>query len=154
MTTPIIILGLLTIPYLGFQIWSRATGQSLQSNLGAVVGLSIAFLFFGIGHFAQTDPMAEMLPPWVPLRVQLIYLTGVIEWALAAALLMPRWRRLAAWVCIAVLVAFFPANIYAAVNSTGMGGHQWGPVYLLIRGPLQAILIAWTYWFVARSPES
>ena len=154
MTTPLVILGLLIFPYLGFRLWDRVTGQSRDPNLGAILGLSIAFLFFGIGHFAQTEPMAAMLPPWVPFRIPLIYLTGVLEWALAVALLIKRWRRPAAWVCIAVLVLFFPANIYAAINTVGMGGHQWGAVYLLIRIPLQLILIAWTYWFVARSTES
>ena len=52
---------------------------------------------------------------------------------------------------IAVLVGFFPANIYAALNQTGMGGHLWGPVYLLIRGPLQALLIWWTWYYAVRS---
>ena len=31
----------------------------------------------------------------------------------------------------AVLVLFFPANIYAAINHIPMGGHAWGPVYRL-----------------------
>jgi hypothetical protein len=35
-----------------------------------------------------------------------------------------------------------------------MGGHTWGPVYLLIRAPLQALLVAWTWWFAVRTPVS
>jgi hypothetical protein len=31
-----------------------------------------------------------------------------------------------------------------------MGGHEWGPVYLLIRAPLQAIILAWIYWFTIK----
>lgn len=41
-------------------------------------------------------------------------------------------------------------NIYAAVNHVPMGDHAWGPVYLLIRVPLQLILIFWTYWFTIK----
>lgn len=108
------------------------------------------FVFAGVGHFARTEPMLEMLPPWVPYRIALIYLTGIVEFVLAAALLLPRFRRLAGWVCISVLVLFFPANIYAAFNQVGMGGHLWGPVYLWVRAPLQLILIGWAYWFVVR----
>jgi uncharacterized membrane protein len=124
--------------------------MSADPEYGAVIGISIAFVFFGVGHFIRTEPMAEMLPPSVPYRVTLIYLTGFLEWVLAAGLLFPRTRQLAGWACIAVLISFLPANIYAAANRVGMGGHLWGPVYLLIRVPVQILLVGWTYWFVAR----
>ena len=52
-----------------------------------------------------------------------------------------------------MLVAFFPANIYAALNHVPMGGHAWGPVYLLVRAPVQLIILAWTYVFVIRQPN-
>jgi hypothetical protein len=38
-------------------------------------------------------------------------------------------------------VALEGGGVYAAANSLGMGGHQWGPIYLLIRAPLQLLLI-------------
>ena len=150
MTTPLIILGLLLLPYLAGRVAHRQLGRPRDRDFGAVLGLSIAFAFFGIGHFVQTQAMTEMLPPWIPMRVPLIYLTGLLEWFLAVALLHPRFRSTAGRFCILSLVAFFPANIYAALNGIGMGGHQWGPVYLLIRAPLQAFLIAWTYFFVVK----
>lgn len=31
-----------------------------------------------------------------------------------------------------------------------MGGHAWGPVYLLIRAPLQAAIVAWVWVFTLR----
>ena len=150
MTTPLIILAILVLPLAIARLSATRSGARIDARLGGVVGLSMSFVFFGVGHFAQTQPMSEMLPAWVPMRVPLIYVTGLLEWGLAAALLTHRYRRLAGWACIAVLVLFFPANIYAALNSVGMGGHQWGPVYLLIRAPLQLILIGWTYWFTLR----
>ena len=33
-----------------------------------------------------------------------------------------------------------------------MGGHAWGPRYLLFRVPLQSLILAWVYWFTIRSP--
>ncbi len=90
--------------------------------------------------------MVEMLPPFIPFRLELIYITGVVEFLVGIALFIPRFQKKTAWIAIALFVFFFPANIYAALNSVGLGGHQWGPVYLLIRGPLQLILIAWTYF--------
>ena len=91
-----------------------------------------------------------MLPPWVPFRIELVYLTGLLELLIGIALFIPRYQPLAAKIAIVVFVAFFPANIYAALNSIGLGGHEWGPVYLLIRGPLQIILIAWAYFLCAK----
>lgn len=51
---------------------------------------------------------------------------------------------------IAFLILVFPANIYAALNRVDMGGHEWGPMYLLARVPLRLLLIGWAYWFAVR----
>jgi len=125
---------------------SRVKGSRLDVGKHACWGLGIAFMFFAIGHAIMTEGMVEMLPSWVPFRVELIYITGVLELAIAVSLLIPRFQIMAAKVAILVLVLFFPANVYSALNSVGLGGHQWGPVYLLIRFPLQLILIAWAYF--------
>jgi len=53
---------------------------------------------------------------------------------------------------VLVFVVFFPANIYAALQGVGLGGHQWGAIYLLIRAPLQLILIAWAYFLCIKKP--
>jgi len=112
----------------------------------ALWGLGIAFLFFFIGHIVKAQAMVEMLPPWVPFRLTVIYATGLLELVIGIALFIPRYQLIAAKLAIAVFIIFFPANIYAALNSIGLGGHQWGAIYLAIRGPLQLILIAWTYF--------
>ena len=84
-------------------------------------------------------------PSWQGYEIETSLLVAAI------AVLSPQLRRFTGWCLIVMLAFFLPVNIYAAVNQTGMGGHQWGPVYLLIRIPLQAILIAWTWWFAARN---
>ncbi|HSA71267.1 MAG TPA: hypothetical protein VLD15_01055 [Burkholderiales bacterium] len=144
MTTPIIMLALMAGPWL-----------VLRTRDAAAIGLALLFLFTGSGHFLQTGLMAEMLPPWVPARVALVYLTGVLEFALAIGFFIPETRRSAGWMAAAVLILFFPANIYAAINHVPMGGHAWGPVYLLVRAPLQIVILAWVYWFsIRRSPSA
>jgi uncharacterized membrane protein len=137
MTTPIIMLALMAGPWL-----------VLRTRDAAVIGLALLFFFTGAGHFLQTESMAQMLPPWVPARVPLVYLTGVLEFALAIGFLLPETRRSTGWIAAAVLILFFPANIYAALNHIPMGGHAWGPVYLLVRAPLQLLILAWVYWFI------
>lgn len=154
MTTPIIMLLLLMTPYLIGRVFSAVTRREFDARAAAVIGLGILFIFTGIGHFIKTESMAQMLPSWVPQQVFLVYLTGLLEFAIAVGFLVPKYRRLTGWVAAVMLVWFFPANIYAAVNRIPMGGHAWGPVYLLIRGPLQAIILFWVYWFTIRQPSS
>jgi len=95
--------------------------------------------------------MAEMLPPWVPFKIPLIYITGAIELLVGIALFITRLQLVAAKISIIIFIVFFPANIYAALNSVGLGGHQWGPIYLLIRAPLQIILILWAYFLCIKN---
>ncbi len=152
MTTPIVMLVLMLAPYLVFRLVSMATHRDFDDRKAASIGLSLLFIFTGVGHFIDTGSMSQMLPPWVPARVLLIYLTGVLEFGIAVGFLVGRFRYFAGWVAAAVLILFFPGNIYAAINHIPMGGHAWGPVYLLIRAPLQAIIILWVYWFTIRQP--
>ncbi len=119
---------------------------TLEVNKFACWGLGLTFFFFFIGHLVKSAGMVEMLPPWVPYRLEIIYLTGGLELLVGIALFLQQYQRFAAKVAIVIFVIFFPANIYAAFNGVGLGGHQWGPSYLLIRGPLQVILIAWAYF--------
>lgn len=153
MTTPIIMLVLMTAPYLGVRILSTITRREFDARSAAAIGLGILFTFTGIGHFIQTEPMAQMLPPWVPERTLLVYLTGGLEFAIAVGFLVPQLRRSTGWVGAVILVLFFPVNICAANNHVPFGGHAWGPVYLLIRAPLQGIILLWVYWFTIKQPN-
>ena len=153
MTTPLIMVAILAVPVL--IVWRlRSFGLQISLGTAGVIGLVLVLLFTASGHFVTPEPMAEMLPPFVPWRLPLIYLTGVLEIALALGIALPATRRLAGLATIATLVLFFPANVYAALAQVEMGGHAWGPVYLLIRAPLQALPIAWTWWFAVRPPAS
>jgi uncharacterized membrane protein len=149
MTTPLLMLLILTLPLLASRLRRRAATPALDAG-PAAWGLGLLFLFTASGHFVQADAMTQMLPTWVPQRLALVHATGVLEIAIGLALFTRRWRTAAAFAAAAVLIAFFPANVYAALQHAPMGGHAWGPVYLLVRAPLQLILLAWTWWFLLR----
>ncbi|AGH80878.1 hypothetical protein PCNPT3_04680 [Psychromonas sp. CNPT3] len=149
----IIIFLILSSPLALAFVYAKFKKLPVDINKYACWGLGLAFIFFFIGHIVKTDGMVEMLPPWLPLKVTLIYFTGVIELLVGIALFIPKWQTLAAKVGIFLFVIFFPANIYAALNSVGLGGHQLGPVYLLIRAPLQMLLIAWAYFLCVKKQD-
>ena len=153
MTTPILMIVLMTAPYLLAWAVSAARRTPFNARGAAATGLALLFFFTSIGHFLQTEVMAQMLPDWVPARVPLVYLTGILEIAIAIGFLVPGLRAYTGWLAAAVLVLFFPANIYAALNQVPMGGHAWGPIYLLVRAPVQLAIILWVYWFVIRPPR-
>lgn len=85
--------------------------------------LALMFLVTASGHwgFRRADLIA-MVPPALPSPEFLVTLTGILEIAGAIGLLIPRTSRLAA-ACLAVmLVAMFPANVYAAQQGLTIGG--------------------------------
>ncbi|MGH7796693.1 MAG: DoxX family protein [Candidatus Binatia bacterium] len=153
MLTPIILLVLMTAPYLISRVLKAVTKRDGDLRGAGAIGLTLLFILTGIGHFTDTAAMAQMLPSWVPGRVAIVYVTGVLEFAIAAGFFFRKTRWMTGWIAATILVLFFPANIYAAIHQVPMGGHAWGPVYLLIRGPLQLIILAWVYWFTIRIPN-
>ncbi|MGB6207928.1 DoxX family protein [Mycobacterium sp.] len=80
------------------------------------VGLAAMFVLTGVAHFAPPlrAALIAIVPPRLPAPGLLVTVTGVLELLGAAGLLVPA-TRVAAAVCLLVLmVAMFPANIYAA----------------------------------------
>ena len=137
---------LLTGPFLVITLLSYLSPRfSLRLSTRARIGLSLFFLFTGIGHFIRTEPMAAMLPPSVAYRVELIYLTGVFELLGAVGVWIPKLMKITGVCLILMMLAVLPANIYSALNRVEFGGHEYGPIYLLVRVPFQLFVIAWTY---------
>lgn len=80
------------------------------------VGLAAMFVITGVAHFVNPlrRDMIAIVPPSLPAPGLLVTVTGVLELAGAAGLLYPA-TRVAAAVCLFLLMlAMFPANIYAA----------------------------------------
>jgi uncharacterized membrane protein len=101
------------------------------------VVVALPLLASGVGHLTRTALFATIVPPFFPHRSLLVLVSGVMELAGAVGLLLPAFTR-AASVCLTLLmVAIFPANVYAANQSVG-GLHMPG---VPIRTVLQVIYI-------------
>ncbi len=116
-------------------------------------GIALVFAFTGVGHFLKTQEMTLMLPDWVPARLPLIYVTGILELLAAVLIFVTPLSRHVGRALIVFLVLIFPSNIYAAWERVDFGGHAAGPGYLLVRLPLQLFLIGWVYWFAVRPDD-
>jgi uncharacterized membrane protein len=141
----VIICSLLLVP------WFAAIAIGGDVEWAGRFGLALVFAFTSLGHFVKTDAMTAMLPPSIPGRRALILASGIFELLLAMLLLAWPKSWLLGLMIIGFLVAIFPANVYAAFQRIRFGGHSVGPLYLLVRAPVQLLLILWTYWFVVRS---
>jgi uncharacterized membrane protein len=107
--------------------------------------LAVFFIGAGLNHFVNPAFYVNIMPPYLPWHLFLVYLSGVFEVALGIMLLIPKLARLAGWGMIALLIAVFPANLHMAMNPDLFPDVP--RVGLLIRLPLQAVLIVWAYWY-------
>ena len=109
--------------------------------------LGLAFVTAGANHFVMTDFYLSIMPPYLPWHLLLVYLSGVIEFALGVALPVPRFTRVAAWGMIALCVAVFPANMHMALHAELFP--QFSEAGLWWRLPAQLVIMGWA-WFYTR----
>ncbi len=109
---------------------------------------ALVFILAGLNHFLRPQLYASVVPPYLPWPLVLVYVSGGLELLLGAALLVPATQTLAAWGLVALLAAVFPANLYMAQNAAAFG---IAPVFLWLRLPLQAVLMAWAYAYTRTS---
>ena len=103
MLTPFIILILLASPLAIAFIHAKVNNSSLNVTKFSCWGLGLAFIFFFIGHIVKSAGMVEMLPPWIPFRLAIVYLTGLLELFIAIALFIPKYQAAAAKMAIVIL---------------------------------------------------
>ncbi|GAA1730052.1 hypothetical protein [Aeromicrobium alkaliterrae] len=104
--------------------------------------------FAGLSHlFWARDTFQAQVPDWLPLGADFVVLaSGVVEVALAVALLVPtRHRPLIGWVVAAFFLAVFPGNIAQYVEGNDAFGLDTDGARLT-RLFFQPLLIAWALW--------
>lgn len=89
----------------------------------------------------------KLIPEWAPAPRETIWVTGALEILAAIGLLVKGTARLTGRMLILFFIAVFPSNVWAAWNHVDFGGHGLGPLYLLVRGPFQVLLIFWAWKF-------
>ena len=111
--------------------------------------LAIFMIGAGTLHFLRPAFYLKIMPPYLPLHLELVYLSGFFEIALGLLLLVPRFSRLAAWGLIALLIAVFPANIFLYQHQELVPA---SPTVHFLRLPLQGVFILWAFWHTRPEP--
>ena len=110
----------------------------------SIIIMSLFYISVGLNHFTQPYWFLQIVPPYLPYRLELVYISGFLEIILGVMLLIPSARFYAGWGLIILLLAVYPANIYlaqtngAAMNTTPL--IAWG------RLPFQFVFIVLAYW--------
>lgn len=101
----------------------------------------------GTLHFAIPASYARIVPRVFGPEVArtLVLASGAAEITVGLLLVVPRTRRLGAWLTAALLMAIFPANVQMALDGgiPGEGFPLGSPVAAWLRLPLQVPLVWW-----------
>src|SRR5580704_10965071 len=98
----------------------------------------------GVMHFAVPKFYDQMIPKPLPGSARSwTYGSGVAEIAVAAAVAVPRTRRVGALAAALLFVGVFPANVKMALDARRNDRPQPEQVVTLARLPLQVPMIAW-----------
>ncbi|GAA4171122.1 hypothetical protein [Sphingobacterium ginsenosidimutans] len=125
----------------------------MDYHLAGKIALAATLLFTSLGHVIYTKGMVLMLPDFIPLKKEMIYVTGLLEVMGAFGLFIPVLSRLTGMLLIVFFMLILPTNIYASMRYLNYETATFdgkGPGYLWFRIPFQLLLIGWTYYFVLR----
>ena len=110
----------------------------------------LIFVVAGALHFVSPETYERIMPPYLPLHRELVYLSGALEIAGGLGLLHERTRNAAGIGLILLLLAVWPANLQMLLDARAAGKPSWWPTSLLwARMPLQVLLMVWV-WRVSR----
>ena len=115
-------------------------------KLTTIYIMSFMYVLIGIRHFTSPQYFLDIVPPELPFKLFLVYLTGLIEIVGGAAILSSKTRKAGAYLLIFLLVSVFPANIYLYVSETPQSLLGISKMDALIRIPFQIPLILLAFW--------
>lgn len=112
----------------------------------------LLFITAGFSQLVRPAAYLDVVPPYLPFPLALIYLTGVLKALGGLGLLVPQTRRPVGWALVILLVAVFPANVHMALHP-----QQFADIpqaLLIARLPLQLLFIAWVYWLAVKRQDN
>ena len=84
---------------------------------GLAYGLAALLTFTGIAHFLAADFFRPLIPEQLGSADPWVYGSGLAELACAAAVAVPRTRRIGGYAAAALFLAVFPGNVQMALDA-------------------------------------
>jgi len=144
----------LTLVTGGWIIYCGITGRDDASVRIARAVFGLALLPIGLSHFFYLKDAAELIPPWIPLRVPLTCFTGAAHIAAGAAIVCGIVPRLAATL-EAVMQSLFTLIVWVtAVINVPSNRENWVNLFISTALSAAAWAVAESYrrepWGIAR----
>jgi len=108
--------------------------------------ISILYITVGLNHFIKPNFFLEIVPPIIPFKLEVVFISGFFEIILGILILFKKTRKLASLLIIVLLVSVFPANIYLYISETPRVSLNITKSQALFRMPFQLSLIIISYW--------
>ena len=100
-----------------------------------------AFILVGISHFRNPQIFVEIVPPFLPFALFLVYLTGVMEIAGGIGIIYPGSREITGRLLVIFLIMVFPANLYMWIADVPFDGTLLTTQQHMMRAGFQVVLI-------------
>ena len=129
---------------------SRIKNGNWNLKFAGNLAMFLTLCFTALGHILFVRGMSMMIPPFIPFKTAMVYITGLLEIILGLALLFPSFRKTAGWSLIVFFILILPSNVYQALHHIDLQKGDYsgkGPEYLWFRIPLQFFLIGWVWYF-------
>ncbi|GGZ48025.1 DoxX family protein [Mesonia mobilis] len=109
----------------------------------------MAFLYVlaGINHFLKPKIYLRIMPRYLPAHKFLVYLSGIFEIALGIGVCFSATKNISLYGIIAMLIVFLLVHFYMLSSTkAGAGLPKW---LLVLRVPLQFVLMYWAYYYLS-----
>ena len=111
-----------------------------------ILTMSFMYTYIGIKHFINPQYFLNITPLQIPYKLFVVYFTGLLEILGGLLLLIPKTRKIGAYMIIFLLIIVFPANIYLYVSDIPQQLLGISKTQALIRMPFQIPLLLLAYW--------
>lgn len=135
---------LLVLPAVGTTNETGETRTNMRPSFSRTL-LGAIFVAAGALHFVSLDAYERIMPPYLPLHRELVYLSGALEIAGGLGLFSERIRPVAGIGLILLLLAVWPANVQMLLDARAAEEQTWWVALLGARLPLQVALMVWVW---------
>jgi uncharacterized membrane protein len=96
----------------------------------------------GLAHFILTRKYLPIVPRFLPQRMGIVVISGVVQLAAGLGLFFPAVRKESALVVVVLMLGFLPLHTWDLFRSRPAIGPHW---VAAIRFALQFLLIYWAW---------
>lgn len=112
--------------------------QSLKIWSVLKIVFALFMVYAGVQHFLKPSFFVPFVPPFLPFKTAVVYVSGVFEIGFGLLLFFKKYAKTAAWGILVLLLLFLPIHIWDVISETPVIGSKTAA---WIRLPIQFLLI-------------